>query len=153
MKLPEAQGLWPAFWLLGNNITTVNWPACGEQDIMEHINDPSPDWVEGSIHGPNLNDGKKYPNLGQSFLASDWHVYGMIWSPNTVSYYVDQPSNVYATFNKADYTGSAVWPFETNSGEFIILNLAVGGNWPGSPDGTTPFPSEMLVDYVRIYAE
>ena len=149
IMLPEGQGLWPAFWLLGNNITAVNWPACGEQDVMEHINAPSPDWVQGSIHGTNLNGGIKYQPSG--FSAAAWHTYGMIWSKGSVSYYVDSPSNVYATFTNANLASGAVWPFDSNSGNFIILNLAVGGSWPGSPDATTPFPSEMLVDYVRIY--
>lgn len=149
IMLPEGQGLWPAFWLLGNNIATVNWPACGEQDVMEHINVQSPDWIEGSIHGTNLDGGIKYQPSG--FTASGWHTYGMIWSKGTVSYYVDSTSNVYATFTNANLATGAVWPFDSNAGEFIILNLAVGGNWPGSPDVTTPFPSQMLVDYVRVY--
>jgi beta-glucanase (GH16 family) len=151
IMLPEGQGLWPAFWLLGNDINVNPWPACGEQDIMEHINAPSPDWVAGSIHGTNLNGTDQFPgSTGQSFSASGWHTYGMIWSKGSVSYYVDSPSNVYASFTTSNTTGT--WPFDSNSGDFIILNLAVGGNWPGSPDGTTQFPSEMLVDYVRIYA-
>jgi beta-glucanase (GH16 family) len=150
--IPEGQGLWPAFWLLGNNISTINWPACGEQDVMEHINAPVPDWVAGSIHGTNLNGSQTYPPTGQTFSAGSWHIYGMIWSKGTVAYYVDAPSNVYATFTKSGTaTNGAVWPFD-NGAAFVILNLAVGGNWPGSPDGTTIFPSEMLVDYVRVYA-
>lgn len=144
IQVPEGQGLWPAFWLLGNNITTVNWPACGEQDVMEHINAPSPDWIAGSIHGTGLNDGVQVP-----VSAGTWHVYGMVWSPNTVWYYVDTPTNAYASFSKSSETGT--WPFD-NGANFIILNLAVGGNWPGSPNGTTVFPSEMLVDYVRVYS-
>ncbi len=151
IKMPEGQGLWPAFWLLGNNIATVNWPACGEQDVMEHINAPSPDWVEGSIHGTNLNAGIKYMQTG--FLASDWHVYGMIWSKGMIQYYVDTPTNVYATFTNSGLAANAVWPFDSNVGAFVLLNMAVGGTWPGSPDVTTPFPSEMLVDYVRVYTE
>jgi len=152
IMIPEGQGLWPAFWMLGNNIATVNWPACGEQDIMEHINAPSPDWVQGSVHGTNLGGGTQFPGTtGQSFTAvGTWHTYGMIWSKGSVQYYIDSPTNIYATFNTTNTAGT--WPFDTDSGAFIILNLAVGGNWPGSPDSTTPFPSEMLVDYVRIYA-
>ncbi len=149
IKMPEGQGFWPAFWLLGNNIATVNWPACGEQDVMEHIDAQSPDWVEGSIHGANLNGGIKYMPTG--FLASDWHVYGMIWSQGMVQYYVDTPSNVYATFTNTGLGAGAVWPFDSNVGAFVLLNMAVGGTWPGSPNSTTPFPSEMLVDYVRVY--
>lgn len=154
MQLPEGQGLWPAFWMVGNNITTVNWPACGEQDIMEHINAPQPDWVAGSLHGPNANLSQQYPGTtGPSFSGTDWHTYGMIWSPKSVQYYVDTPGNVYASFTPTSLTGQsgAVWPFDSGSGAFVILNLAVGGNWPGPPTAATPFPSEVLVDYVRVY--
>jgi len=154
MQLPEAQGLWPAFWMLGNNITTVNWPACGEQDIMEHINAPQPDWIAGSLHGTNLSLSQEYPGItGPTFAATDWHIYGMIWSKGSIQYYVDSPSNVYASFTPASAAGQsgAVWPFDSNGGGFVILNMAVGGNWPGSPAAATPFPSEMLVDYVRVY--
>lgn len=151
MQIPEGQGLWPAFWLLGSNIATVNWPACGEQDIMEHINAPVPDWVAGSLHGTNLNLTQDYPaTAGQTFSASDWHAYGMIWTKGQIQYYVDSPSNVYATYTPSSQS-SGTWPFDTGSGAFIILNLAVGGNWPGSPNSATPFPSQLLVDYVRIY--
>lgn len=157
MKLPEGQGMWPAFWLLGNNIATINWPACGELDVMEHIdgNNPPPyvgapapgyDWIAGSIHGTNLNGSNKYHPAG--FSAADWHTYGMIWGKGKVAFYVDDPSNVYATFTPTTQTGT--WPFEDGP-QFLLLNLAVGGNWPGNPDATTVFPSEMLVDYVRIY--
>lgn len=148
IQLPEGQGLWPAFWLLGNNISTVNWPACGELDVMEHINAPTPDWIAGSIHGTNLNGSRTQSAAsGQSF--GTWHVYGMIWSKGQVSYYLDSPGNVYATFTPANTPGT--WPFDSGAGAFIILNLAVGGNWPGPPDASTPFPAEMLVDYIRLY--
>ena len=153
MQLPEGQGLWPAFWLLGNDITTVNWPACGEQDVMEHINAPQPDWIAGSLHGTDANLTQQYPGAtGPTFSAADWHTYGMIWSKESVQFYVDSPSNVYATYTPASLAGQsgAVWPFDSNSGAFVILNLAVGGNWPGSPNASTTFPSEVLVDYVRI---
>ncbi|MDT8067685.1 MAG: family 16 glycosylhydrolase [Terriglobia bacterium] len=151
MLVPEGQGLWPAFWMLGNNIAKVNWPACGEQDIMEHINAPQPDWVAASIHGTNLNGSQQFFGAGgQTFSASEWHTYGMIWSPGRVEYYVDSPDNIYATYTTGQSGG--VWPFDSGSGAFIILNLAVGGNWPGSPDGSTSFPSQVLVDYVRIYS-
>ncbi|MGA9071369.1 MAG: family 16 glycosylhydrolase [Terracidiphilus sp.] len=151
MLLPESQGMWPAFWLLGNNITSVNWPACGEQDVMEHIDGSNPqnegyDWTQGSIHGTNLGTGTQYHPTG--FSAAAWHTYGMIWSKGQVQYYVDSPTNVYATFTPTSQTGT--WPFDSGP-EFIILNLAVGGDWPGSPDSTTKFPSEIQVDYVRIY--
>jgi len=152
MMLPESQGMWPAFWLLGNNIVTINWPACGELDVMEHINGSNPqnegyDWVQGSIHGTNLSGGIQYHPAG--FSAAAWHIYGMIWTKGQIQYYVDSPANVYATFTPATQTGT--WPFDQGP-QFVILNLAVGGSWPGSPDATTVFPSTMLVDYVRIYS-
>ncbi len=153
MLLPQGQGLWSAFWMLGNNITKVNWPACGEQDIMEHINAPQPDWVAASLHGTNANLRQDYQGAGQPFSTAEWHTYGMIWSPGHVEYYVDAPTNIFASFTTSSLSGQsgAVWPFDSGSGAFIILNLAVGGAWPGNPDGTTPFPSEVLVDYIRIY--
>jgi len=154
IQIPEGQGLWPAFWLLGNNIATVNWPACGEQDVMEHINAPSPDWIAGSLHGTNANLTQQYSGVTvPGFSAASWHTYGMIWAKGSIQFYLDSPSNVYATYTPSSLTGQsgAVWPFDSGSGAFIILNLAVGGSWPGSPNSTTTFPAQMLVDYVRIY--
>jgi beta-glucanase (GH16 family) len=152
IKVPESQGMWPAFWLLGSNIATSPWPACGELDVMEHINGSDPesegyDWVEGSVHGTSLDGGTQYHP--SSFSAADWHTYGMIWSKGEIQYYVDDPTNVYATYTSSTMTGT--WPFDAGP-QFVILNLAVGGTWPGSPDSTTVFPSEMVVDYVRLYA-
>jgi beta-glucanase (GH16 family) len=151
IQLPESQGMWPAFWLLGNNITTVNWPACGELDVMEHINGSNPtndgyDWVEGSVHGTGMDGGIKFHPTG--FSAAAWHTYGMIWSKGQVTYYVDDPANIYASYSSSTMSGT--WPFDVGP-QFLLLNLAVGGNWPGSPNTTTVFPSEMVVDYVRIY--
>ena len=157
-QVPEAQGFWPAFWLLGNNITTVNWPACGEQDVLERINAAAtPDWNEGSIHGTGFTGG----NLGTTFdfpagqSAAQWHTYGMIWSPGSVDYYIDDANAPYATYSTSSISGlsGAVWPFDSGQSNFIIINLAVGGDWPGSPNLSTPFPSTMLVDYVRVYTK
>ena len=154
--VPEAQGFWPAAWLLGNNIATINWPGCGEQDVLERVNAAgSPDWNAGSIHGTGFTGA----NLGTQYLfplgqtAAQWHTYGMIWTPGSVQYYIDDPSNIYATYTPASLNGlsGAVWPFDAGQSNFIIMNLAIGGSWPGAPDNTTPFPSELLVDYVRIY--
>jgi len=154
--VPEAQGFWPAAWLLGNNISTVNWPACGEQDVLERIDAAvNPDWNEGSVHGTGFTGGTglgtKYYFSGGS-TAATFHTYGMIWSPGSVSYYVDDYTHPYVTYTPASATAvGGVWPFDGGQSNFIILNLAIGGSWPGNPDITTPFPSEMLVDYVRIY--
>ena len=156
-QVPEALGFWPAAWLLGNNIATVNWPACGEQDVLERVDAPlTPDWNEGSVHGTGFTGGTglgtKY-NFPAGQTAAGWHTYGMIWSPQSVAYYIDDPAHPYATFTKSSLTGlsGAVWPFDDGQSNFILINLAIGGDWPGPPDGSTPFPSEMLVDYVRIY--
>jgi beta-glucanase (GH16 family) len=161
MKLPESQGMWPAFWLLGNNITTISWPACGELDVMEHIDGNNPplyaggtpmgyDWVAGSVHGgstsAHLDGSERYHASG--FSAAEWHTYGMIWTKGQVQFYVDDPANVYATFTPANFGNP--WPFDAGP-QFIILNLAIGGDWPGSPDATTVFPGDMQVDYVRVY--
>lgn len=151
-RVPEAQGLWPAAWLLGNNIITVKWPACGEQDVLERVNAATtPDWNEGSIHGRGfIGDtglGTKY-NFSSGQTAAQWHTYGMVWLPGSVKYYVDDAARPYAIYTAESLhslTG-AVWPFDSGQANFIILNLAIGGSWPGSPDSSTPFPSEMLVD-------
>jgi hypothetical protein len=153
MKLPEGQGTWPAFWTLGNNMATDKWPACGEQDIMEHINAPKPDWIAGSLHGTNGDTTRHYPTPPDpAFSAADWHTYGILWSKGKVSFYVDSPANIYATNTPADFNRpGAVWPFDNGNSVFLLLNLAIGGNWPKAPDATTKFPAELLVDYVRIY--
>jgi beta-glucanase (GH16 family) len=158
-QVPEAQGFWPANWLLGNNINTVNWPACGEQDVLERVNAAlTPDWNEGSVHGTGFTGGTglgtqyNFPS-GQT-AGGEFHTYGMIWSPGSVSYYVDDPTSPYVTYTPSSLTplnDGAVWPFDAGQANFILLNLAIGGSYPGSPDSSTPFPSNMLVDYVRIY--
>jgi len=155
IQVPEAQGFWPAAWLLGNNIASINWPACGEQDVMERVNAATdPDFNVGSIHGPSFTGS----NIGTTFkfptgqTAAQWHTYGMIWSKGSVAYYVDDPTHPYVTYtpsNIASFSGSS-WPFD-NGPNFIIMNLAIGGEYPGPPNNSTPFPSDMLVDYVRIY--
>jgi beta-glucanase (GH16 family) len=155
-RVPEAQGFWPAGWLLGNNLATAGWPSCGEMDVQERVNGPgTPDWNDGSVHGTgftgaNLGTQYDFPS-GQT--AAGWHTYGMIWSKGSVAYYVDDPTNPYAKFTPSSISGfnGSVWPFDSGP-SFIILNLAVGGSWPGSPTSSTPFPSSMLVDYVRVYS-
>jgi beta-glucanase (GH16 family) len=155
IKVPESQGMWPAFWLLGSNINSIPWPACGESDIMEHIDGSNPpingsgpgyDWAQSSIHGTNLNGGAPYTTSG--FSAAAWHTYGMIWSKGQVQFYIDNEAAPYETFKAASQAGT--WPFDSGP-QFILLNLAVGGSWPGNPDSTTVLPATMQVDYVRIY--
>ena len=158
--VPEAQGFWPANWLLGNNITTVNWPACGEMDVLERVNAAlNPDWNSAAVHGPGFTGGSGLGTLyhfptGQT-AGTAFHTYDMIWKKGSIEYFVDDPgtfTNPYATFTTSNMTSGMTWPFDNGQANFIILNLAVGGSWPGNPDNTTPFPSEMLVDYVRLYA-
>ena len=157
MKVPESQGLWPAFWTMGNNVATDQWPACGESDIEERVNEATnPDWNQSTIHGtgfanPGLQTKYHFPAWQ---TAAGWHTYGMIWQPGSVRFYIDKPANIYATYAPASLnslSGSA-WPFDTGNAQFLIFDLAVGGSWAGPPARTTHFPSAMLVDYVRIYA-
>jgi beta-glucanase (GH16 family) len=159
IRVPEGQGLWPAFWTLGNNINSAGWPACGEQDIMERVNAAlTPDWNEGSVHGTGFTGDvglgtKFYFPAGQT--AAGWHTYGIIWKKNSIAYYVDDPANPYVTYtNPGSLTrlNGAIWPFDSGNSAFLLLNLAVGGDWPGNPNATTAFPAELLVDYVRFYA-
>jgi len=156
-QVPEAQGFWPAAWLLGNKIITVNWPACGEQDVQERVNAAgTPDWNSGAIHGTGFTGGTGLGTLyhfSAGETAAQWHTYGMIWSKGSVAFYVDDPAHPYVAYTTSSMNGlsGAVWPFDAGQSNFIILNLAIGGNWPGPPNASTPFPSEMLIDYVRVY--
>jgi uncharacterized protein (TIGR03437 family) len=144
IKLPTGQGIWPAFWMLGTDITTVSWPACGEIDIMENIGS-TPSTNYGSVHAPNYNVTATYPLPNGQVYADDFHTFAIEWSPQAVTFYVDGSS--YQTITPTN-AGSA-WVFNTPF--FIILNVAVGGTFPGSPNSTTQFPQDMLVDYVRVY--
>jgi beta-glucanase (GH16 family) len=153
IKIPTGQGMWPAFWMLGNDVTTAGWPTCGEIDIMENIG-REPGRVHGSLHGPSTtnrtSDATSIFTLpaGQAF-ADDFHVYAVEWEPGEVRFYVD--NHLYATFTQSQWSTGGAWVFDHPF--FIILNVAVGGNWPGSPDSTTVFPQRMLVDYVRVYTK
>jgi len=153
IRLPQGKGLWPAFWLLGNNCDQNPWPACGEIDIMENVGD-EPTTVFGSVHGPNFSGGesisKKY-ELTSSRFDTEFHVFGIEWSPNRINYYVDDVLyNSITPETVAEETdGEGLWVFDNSF--YIILNVAVGGNLPGFPDANTTFPQRMLVDYVRVY--
>jgi len=143
MRVPMGQGLWPAFWMLGNNITSVGWPACGEIDIMEHVNSESN--VYGTIHW----DAGGHASYSGSYATTpqNWHVYSINWSSNNIRWYVDGVQYHVANIqNSINSTEEFHRPF------FFILNLAVGGNWPGAPNGTTPFPATFEIDYVRVYS-
>lgn len=148
-KLPVAKGMWPALWMLGTNISTVNWPGCGETDIMELVG-TNPATVVGSVHwamqsGPagTINNGY---NLASGNFSQQFHVFSLIWKRDTIQMLVDDQKYMSAT--KSQIT-DGTWPF--NSTSFFIFNVAVGGNWPGPPDQTTQFPQRMLVDYIRVF--
>lgn len=148
IKVPSGQGLWPAFWLLGDNIKSEGWPSCGEIDIMENKEASA---IHGTIHGPGYSGGNGrsavYTLATGHRFADDFHIFAVEWEPNSIRFYVD--NDLYATRTPADLPKGAHWVFDHPF--FIILNLAVGGKWPGPPDFTTPFPAYMLVDYVRVY--
>lgn len=149
MRMPSGQGMWPAFWLLGSNIATSPWPACGEIDIMEYRGQ-DPHRVLGSLHGPGYSGGgaisKTYTVPGAGMDAS-FHVYAVEWSSSKITWFVDDVA--YATAAPGSLPGGTTWVF--NRPFFIILNLAVGGNFVGPPDANTTFPQQLLVDYVRVY--
>jgi beta-glucanase (GH16 family) len=150
IKIPYGQGIWPAFWMLGDNIGTAGWPTCGEVDIMENIG-KEPSIVHGTFHGPGYSGAQgvsaayALPN-GQKF-SDDFHTFAVEWEPNVMRFYVD--GLLYKTRTPADLPAGKSWVFDHPF--FIILNVAVGGGFPGNPDGTTVFPQQMLVDYVRVY--
>jgi beta-glucanase (GH16 family) len=149
IKIPKGQGIWPAFWMLGGNIGEVGWPACGEIDVMENIG-KEPAIVHGTFHGPGYAGagvGASYSLPGNAPFAADFHVYAVEWDPNTVKWFVDEA--LYETRTRADLPPGGQWVFDHPF--FLLLNVAVGGGWPGPPDETTTFPQEMLVDYVRVY--
>jgi len=149
IRLPYGQGIWPAFWMLGENISTVGWPTCGEIDIMEMIGGGANDKkIYGTAHW-NSNGHASYGGnyaLSSGIFANDYHIFSIVWSSKSIQWFVDGIK--YVTI---DITPTTLQAFHKNN--FIILNLAVGGNWPGSPDATTIFPQKMLVDYVRVYQE
>ncbi len=167
IKLPFGQGIWPAFWMLGTNITTVSWPMCGEVDIMENFGAwksiPSQDYAHknaGTIHGPaaNVSNPPDYPpsGIGTSFtlpfgetVYDDYHVYSIQWAKGSIQFFVD--GALYETLTPSSLTGNDVWVFDNPF--FLILNQAIGGpnTFLGQPDSTTVFPSDMVVDYVRYY--
>jgi beta-glucanase (GH16 family) len=150
IKIPYGQGLWPAFWMLGSDISTTGWPACGEMDIMENIG-REPSIVHGTIHGPGYSGANglsaDYTLSNGKNFSDDFHTFAVEWEPNVARFYVD--GILYKTRTPADLPAGAKWVFDHPF--FIILNVAVGGSWPGNPDQTTVFPQTMQVDYVRVY--
>jgi beta-glucanase (GH16 family) len=151
IKIPQGQGMWPAFWMLGSNIGTIGWPACGEIDIMENIG-KEPDKVHGSMHGPGYSGSHGLTGtytVPSGKFADDFHIFAVEWETSAVRFYVD--GNLYETRTPSDLPPGSTWVFDHPF--FILLNVAVGGDWPGSPDNTTVFPQTMQVDYVRVYTK
>jgi beta-glucanase (GH16 family) len=150
MKIPRGQGIWPAFWMLGNDIDKPGWPDCGEIDIMENIG-KEPAVVHGTIHGPGYSGaggiGSSFSPPGNPSFADDFHIFAVEWEPNVLRFYVDD--HLYAMRTPADLPKGAKWVYDHPF--FLLLNVAVGGDWPGNPDATSIFPQTMLVDYVRVY--
>jgi len=142
IKLPVGQGLWPAFWALGTNIKTVGWPTSGEIDVMEHIN--ADNLIYGTLHWNNnghVSSGDKMPST-----PSEYHVYAVEWDANAIRWYVDS-----LKFHEVPIVGGVNNTDAFHKPFFLLLNLAVGGNWPGQTVDDTKFPARLYVDYVRVY--
>jgi beta-glucanase (GH16 family) len=148
MKIPRGQGMWPAFWMLGDDIGQVGWPNSGEIDVMENVGF-EPSSVHGTIHGPGYSGsggiGAAYTLPDGKAFADDFHTFAVDWSPEAITWSVD--GKEYQRRTPADLGGSQ-WVF--NKPFFLILNLAVGGDWPGNPDDSTTLPQQLVVDYVRV---
>lgn len=149
IKLPYGPGIWPAFWLLGEDFTTVGWPNCGEIDIMEYRGQ-QPNLIHSAVHGPGYSGGAA---LSKSFgfenkrFDTDFHIFAVEWGKEYLRFYVDDV--LFYELKPKDLPGK--WVF--NKPFFIILNIAVGGNYVGFPTSQTPFPQKMIIDYVRVYKE
>ncbi len=150
MKLPYGNGIWPAFWMLGSDIAAAGWPDCGEIDIMENIG-REPEKGYGTVHGPGYSGANGISHFyalpaGQTF-KDDFHVFALEWDEAEIRWYMDDEP--YGVLPKERFSESRPWVFDHPF--FLILNVAVGGAWPGYPDETSTFPQQMLVDYVRVY--
>ena len=149
IKLPYGPGIWPAFWMIGNDVNTKGWPQCGEIDIMEGRGQ-EPNIIHGTVHGPGYSAGAAITasyGLQNARFDTDYHLFAVEWTENCIDFYVDDV--LYSRITPEKVTGNWVYdhPF------FIILNVAVGGNYVGWPTTSTPFPQTMYVDYVKVYKE
>jgi beta-glucanase (GH16 family) len=151
IQLPTGKGIWPAFWLLGDNHETNHWPNCGEIDILETIG--APDTMYSTLHGPGYSGSKgisaKFPLPAGESVHDAFHLYAVEWAPNDIKFFFDD--HLVAHRTPADLPPNTAWVYDHPF--YILLNLAVGGNWPGNPDDTTTFPQQMLIDYVRVYSK
>lgn len=144
LKMPLGQGLWPAFWMLGQNIDAVSWPQCGEIDVVEHVNN-SPE-INGTMHWDA--GGHAYWGGSTACDASQFHTYSVIWDDTAIRWYLDD-----VEYHSASIENNVNSTEEFHQTFFLIMNVAVGGNWPGSPNANTVFPATMEVDYIRVYQE
>ncbi|MBV8551571.1 MAG: glycoside hydrolase family 16 protein [Acidobacteriaceae bacterium] len=150
MRIPRGQGIWPAFWMLGDDIAKAGWPGCGEIDIMENVG-KEPAVIHGTIHGPGYSGGQGVGATdtlrSRRPLADGFHEYAIEWSPGSITFLLDnQP---YATFTPASLPAGTHWVYDHPF--FLLLNLAIGGKWPGNPNATTQFPQALTVDWVRVW--
>jgi beta-glucanase (GH16 family) len=152
LKIPFGQGIWPAFWMLGNDIDSAGWPTCGEIDIMENIG-REPSIAHSTLHGPGYSGASpltgSFTLPGGQRYTDDFHVFVVEWETDEIRFFMD--GNLYHTRKTSDIPAGRRWVYDHPF--FIIMNVAVGGNWPGSPDASTTFPQSMLVDYVRVYSD
>ncbi|AMX02459.1 family 16 glycosylhydrolase [Microbulbifer thermotolerans] len=148
IKLPQTQGIWPAFWMLGSDIYSTGWPNSGEIDIMEHVG-YEPTLSHGALHGPGYYGNTPFAGTyyHSASVDTDYHVYAVEWDSDSIHWFVD--GNNFYSVSRAQVEQYGNWVFDHPF--YILLNVAVGGNWPGSPDGTSVFPQRMYVDYVRVY--
>jgi beta-glucanase (GH16 family) len=150
LQVPTGQGMWPAFWMLGNNFSSAGWPACGEIDVVE-TKGQDPNSVHGTVHGPGYSGAHGISStidVPGPPLSSGFHVYAVEWTPDQIVFSVDGKS--YFTITPTQIPSGDNWVYDHPFG--ILLNLAVGGNFVGSPNSSTVFPQTLLVDYVRVYA-
>jgi beta-glucanase (GH16 family) len=150
IKIPYGQGIWPAFWMLGKTFSTAGWPRCGEIDIMENIGKEA-STIHGTVHGPGYSGAEgvtaQVSLEGHSRFTGRFHVFAAEWSPDVIVFSLDGRS--YARVRRDSLRVGAPWVFDQPF--FLLLNLAIGGDWPGNPDSTTQFPQTMLVDWVRVW--
>ena len=148
IRIPKGQGMWPAFWLLGANDDKVGWPDCGEIDIMENIG-REPTLVHGTIHGPGYSGADGIGEAAPLPSPEEFHVYAVDWQRDEIRWSVDD--HEYNRLTPANLPKGTKWVFDHPF--FLLLNLAVGGEWPGDPDATSTFPQQLVVDYVRVYSQ
>lgn len=149
IQMPFGPGIWPAFWLLGSNIDAVGWPQCGEIDIVEYRGQ-EPNKIHGTVHGPGYFGGNPVTDVfsfTNGRFDTDFHIFAVEWTENQIDYYVDD--TLFFSIRSEDVPGE--WVFDHPF--YMILNVAVGGNFVGPPAANTPFPQTMLVDWIRVYKE